>query len=193
MSSGLLFYWFSWMLWIIIVFMMKKNQMRSYLSFAILIIIISANVILSFQIYTVSLSYLGLVITAVLWMIQLQHLAYLLFASFTLSIGYAGILLWEKNAPVWIIMPRVILISFAIILLIVLCTKYTKERFAICLTGLTFGELMYSLTMSSYGFPEIIGDLQFFDILLFVIVIILILDILQRGRNKWIYYKKSMH
>ncbi|WP_373892663.1 hypothetical protein [Virgibacillus sp. CBA3643] len=184
MTNGLLFYWFSWALWIIVTFLMRKSNKRTILACWILATIISSNLYIEMESQQISVAFLLLVGGSFVLLIQLQHMIYHLFASFTIMIGYAAILLWEKSSPVWLILPRVIIISFILGLLITILTKGFYNQLGIGLLGLSCGELIYRLMLSGYGFRVSIGEMQFFDVLLFILVILMLLEVLHKAKYK---------
>ncbi|GAB3052759.1 hypothetical protein GCM10027286_15270 [Virgibacillus ainsalahensis] len=50
--------------------------------------------------------------------------------------------------------------------------------------GVSCGELIYGLTLKSYGINVAVGELVFFDNLLFIVVILIFTDILHKGTHK---------
>ncbi|MBY7143478.1 hypothetical protein KFZ56_10555 [Virgibacillus sp. NKC19-3] len=184
MINGLLFYWFSWILWIVVTFFMKKSKRRTILACWILVTILSSSLSIEMQNQQISVAFLLLVGGSFILLIQLPRVVYHLFASFTIMIGYAAILFWEKSAPIWMIAPRVILISFILGLLITILTKGLYNQLSIGLLGLTCGEMINGLMLSSYGFRITIGEMQFFDLLLFILVILVFLEMLHKGKDK---------
>lgn len=184
MANGLLFYWFSWILWIIVTFFMIKSKKRTILASWILVTILSSSIYIGTPNQQISVALLLVVVGSFALLIQLPRVIYHLFASFTIMIGYAAILLWEKGSPVWFILPRVILISFILGLLITILAKGFYNQLGICLLGLSCGELIYGLMLSSYGFHVPIGEMQFFDVLLFILGILTLLDVLHTGKYK---------
>ncbi|OZU90097.1 hypothetical protein CIL03_02860 [Virgibacillus indicus] len=196
MSGGALFYWLCWILWIIVTFFMFKGKQRTRFAIWILLTIIFSNFYVTAGNISVSLSFLLVLTGSMLLLIPNTRLIYHLISSFTITIGYAAMLLWEKNAPVWIIFHRPLILSIITVILIVILTKSFNLRLGIGLLGMSAGELIYSLTLSSYGFSEPIGQIYFFEYAVMTVVILMILDILQRWKYKVISlienYKQSL-
>ncbi|MBP1969624.1 hypothetical protein J2Z83_001731 [Virgibacillus natechei] len=182
--SGLLFYWFSWILWIVVTFFMEKSKNRTILACWILLSILSSDIYVVIGSYPVSIALLLMLTGSILLLLQSPHLIYHLSASFTIMIGYAAILLWEISSPILIILPRVILISFILGLVVILLAKGLYSQLGICLLGLSCGEIVHGLMLSSYGFNVSIGEMQFFDNVLFLLVIIVFVNGLHKGKYK---------
>src|SRR5690625_5823138 len=110
MTDGLIVYWFGWMLWIIVTFLMKKDQRRTKLACWILLILLCSNIYFTIENHNISLTFIVLLGIAIFLHAQIPRFMYHVFISFTIMIGYAALLLWEKNTPVWLFMPRFVLI-----------------------------------------------------------------------------------
>nr|WP_133065303.1 hypothetical protein [Virgibacillus profundi] len=168
-----------------VTFLMKKNKRRTLFACWVLVSIIGSNYNFTFGNLSVSFSFLFILCGAIIFLVQLPRLMYHLFASFTITIGYAAILFWEKISPVWVVLPRPLLLSFLIILLIIILTKSLDHRLGIGALGISAGEYIYSLTLSGYGFYESIGQASFLENLVVTIVIITFLDILHKWKHKF--------
>ncbi|WP_461180663.1 YphA family membrane protein [Virgibacillus kimchii] len=179
MTSGLLFYWFSWILIISILFFMKKNNKRKILAYWVLFVIICSNFYQEIGFYHISVSFLLIMTGSAIWMIKLPRLMYQLLCSFTVAILYTAIHFWLHIAPVWLFLPIIAIIALSCSLFTVLLVKEAEYRKAICLFGISCGEILYSITMSSYGFQRSIGEMVFFDYIAGILLIFAILGILQ--------------
>ncbi|WP_100010782.1 hypothetical protein [Lentibacillus sediminis] len=182
--TGMLFYWFSWILWIIVTFFMKKGRVRTLLACWILLVLIFADAYIIINEHDLSLGFVWIFFGALIWLLQLPRVTYHIFASFTLTIGYTGMLYWAQASPVWLFLPRTFLLSFLLSLILFLLAKEFISQAGIGLFGVCCGEIVYALTLSSYGFPEAVGEMAFLDNLLAVMIIIGAIDILQKGRKR---------
>src|SRR5690625_3560107 len=106
MMDGVLFHWISWIFCVIILFFMEKGKRRTYFSYWVLSSIILVNQFITVDTYTVSLSFIIILLGSFLGLASLNTPLYHLIVSFIMMIGYAGVLLIEKNAPIWIFGPR---------------------------------------------------------------------------------------
>lgn len=196
MNDGALFFWLCWILWIIVTFFMARGKCRTRFGIWILLTIIFSDFYVTVGNIFISLSFLIVLSGSMLLLIPNKNLIYHLFSSFTITVGYAAMLLWEKNAPVWIIFPRPIILSIITVILVMILTKIFNFRLGIGLLGMSAGEMIYSLTLSSYGFYEPIGQIYFFENAIMTVVIITILAILRRWKHKVISlienYKQSL-
>src|SRR5690625_321800 len=102
MSSGLLFYWISWILLIGILFFMKKNMNRKILAYWVIFVIICSNLYMTIGYYSISVAFLLIFIGSAIWLILLPRFMYQLLCSFTVAVLYAAIHFWLTIAPVWL-------------------------------------------------------------------------------------------
>lgn len=196
MENGILFYWFSWILWIIVTFFMRKGRQRLFFASCILISIIGTSFTITIYSFTISFTYIVLFLYSLVILAKHSNHYKLLFYSATISICYTALLIWEKISPVWMIFPRIIMIAFIIgVLAILLCNEYLM-RIIITVFGLVVGEMLYSFIWYRYGVLEEVGDFLFLDTLFSLLLLLMILAILQKGRQKVTsflnQYKQSM-
>ncbi|WP_412975661.1 hypothetical protein [Ornithinibacillus sp. 179-J 7C1 HS] len=182
--DGIFYYWFSWILWVILTFFMPKNKNRTIYSVWILITIIFSNVYITSDYLEISIAYLSIIIGGFILLSTLKRKGILLFSAFTIMIGYASLLIWETNAPVWIFMPRLLIIPIICVLLTVILTKRFISRITISLIGLCSGEFLYSLLLTNYSITKTIGGLMFLDTLFVVLFIIVIITAVQLGKER---------
>ncbi|WP_156289245.1 YphA family membrane protein [Oceanobacillus salinisoli] len=188
MITGILFYWFSWIFWIIVTFLMKKGVLRTLLAYWILFTIIGSSFYFQLGYYTISLSIIILFLGAIVLLSKQPRTLYHLFSAFTISIGYTAMLFWEKLSPIWIIIPRILLISILIGCLTSILSKAYLGRISVCLFGMIAGEMIYSVILSSYGLQEEIGEMLFLDTLFCTLLLLTFLDILHKGKAKLSMY-----
>ncbi|MEN1969141.1 hypothetical protein WMZ97_13830 [Lentibacillus sp. N15] len=181
MSDGLIFLWFAWILWIIVTFFMKKGSRRTFFACIILLLICGSNASWAISGYQVTPSFVILLASLIFFHGVAQSL-YLLFASFTICLGYTGILFWEQITPIWMFLPRYVLIPLILIILVSTITNRMDYKLAVGLIGITFGEIYYSLILASYSIQETIGDMAFFDMIFVYLMFLTILEILHKGK-----------
>ncbi|WP_085992019.1 YphA family membrane protein [Oceanobacillus senegalensis] len=184
MEEGMLFFWFSWIFWILVTFFMNRGKLRTYLAYWILLSIIVSPFYVVIGQYFVHLTVIILLLGTMVLIAKQPRIPYYLFASFTVTIGYTALLLWEKISPIWLIIPRTLLIAVIIGCLVSILSSYFHSRISICLFGFLSGEIIYSLILYSYGFQEEIGEMQFLDTLLSTLLLLTIIDILYKGKTK---------
>ncbi|WP_163969871.1 YphA family membrane protein [Oceanobacillus halotolerans] len=185
MAEGLLFYWIAWMLWIIATFFMDKTRKRTFLAAWLLLTIIYSNKYVTFLTIEVSVSFIIILIGMMLLHARLPRLSYHLITSFTISIGYIAILLWEQQTPVWLFLPRAVLIPVICACLSILLTNDFQTRMVIGLVGITFGEAIYSFILAGYQLPETIGEMAFLDSVMMVIVIIFCIEVILQMKQRF--------
>src|SRR5699024_12285863 len=93
---GYIFFWMSWIFWVIITFFMDKTRRRTYLAILLLIAIAGANTYISLKQQQISLSFLFITGGAFLMHGKRQRWKHHLFLSITITVGYTALLLWEQ-------------------------------------------------------------------------------------------------
>src|SRR5690625_1107536 len=113
-------YWFSWILFIIIMFFVEKNQLRFLLIVSLLLMLILFPIkvtIFTTHVYIVSFVMLGF---AIILFVNEKVTFYRIMTTFTMVLGYIGLLFWEKISPIWFFMPSFIIVSIMIVLVSIL-------------------------------------------------------------------------
>nr|WP_138918998.1 hypothetical protein [Ornithinibacillus scapharcae] len=124
-------------------------------------------------------------------MASLKYKGLQMFSAFTVMIGYSSMLIWETNAPVWLFMPRLIIIPLLCVFLTIMVSKQYYNRLANCIIGLCGGEFVYGLLLSNYTISKTIGDAMFLDTLFITLLLLGIIEILQRGKEKIIAFPSN--
>src|SRR5699024_5511924 len=187
MTEGVLFYWFCWIFCVITLFFLGKNKGRNFFFFWIFISIFYLNPyinIVSFY-YICSLTFIIFFLGMLVIFSKLINKIYLFIASFTMMIGYVCLLLFEKDSPIWLIGPRMLLISVITSILISFLSKNFYSRLVIGLVGMCSGEILYSIILVNYHMPKPIGEFVFLDTVLLTLFILFILKQFQHVKE-WI-------
>ncbi|MDC3413065.1 hypothetical protein NC797_09820 [Aquibacillus sp. 3ASR75-11] len=163
--DGLLFYWISWLMWIIITFLMPKRKTRTWLAVWVLCTIILSNTYIETIDIRLNASIGILFLGAILLLSTRQRWFYLTLCSIFLVFGYNGLYLWEKISPIWMVFPRTVTIPFIGLIVVTFLTKGLYEKAAIWILGSSMGEVVYSFILHGYGFQETIGDKSYLDII----------------------------
>jgi len=155
---------------------MKKSKERTWISIWLLLAIIGSNFYIIVGSMSISVTFLLLCLGAFILSVQSSRLFMHIFASLTVSIGYASILIWEMISPVWVIFNRDFLVTLLLLILIAVMTTNRYKRISVCLTGMLCGEWMFRLTLISYDLNQVIGAMAFFDQLALTVFGIVSLD-----------------
>ncbi|MGM8365330.1 YphA family membrane protein [Virgibacillus sp. W0181] len=183
MEDGMIYYWLSWIFWIAVTFFMEKTWIRVFFSAWILLMIIGSSLYIPLLKGNVSLSFLILFAGTIVLYTKIKNVYYALFASFTITIGYAAILIWEKVTPIWFILPREIFISLIICIMVTVFTDNFINRILIGLLGVIFGEILYSFMLSSYNMQHSTGQMEFFDQVTVMVLFLFPPYLLQKART----------
>jgi len=188
---GYIFFWMSWIFWVIITFFMDKTRRRTHLAILLLMAIAGANTYISIKQQQISLSFLFIIGGAFLMHGKSQKWKHYMFVSITIMIGYTAILLWEKISPIWMIIPEYLLIPFMCGMIIIVLIKDFYQRLMTGLLGICAGELLHKLILSSYHLQQPIGDLRFLDQLIILVIILYVNDLMQRISMSFVTFARS--
>ncbi|WP_047985322.1 YphA family membrane protein [Ornithinibacillus californiensis] len=191
--DGLYFYWFGWAFWIIVTFIMPKNNYRTVIAIWILLTISTSNIYLGIGFFDISIAYLTTLIGGFALLSTLKQKGLQIFSAITIMIGYSSLLIWEVNAPVWIFMPRLFIMPVVCVLLVSIIASKFENRLANSIIGICGGELLYCLLLSNYSFTKAIGNLMFLDTLSIIIFLVVIIEAIQVGKKRTLIFflKKS--
>lgn len=180
----MLFYWLSWIFWVVVTFFMKSTAIRTGLSIWILLIISASTLYLPIGEGSISISLFILMIGSMALYSRMKRIYYSLFASFTITIAYAAILIWEKITPIWIIVPRELFISIFIVFILTITTKQIIQQLLIGLLGICFGEVLYFVMLLSYHIQIETGGLEFLDQVAVMVLLLFLISLIQTTRKK---------
>ena len=180
-------YWFSWILFIIIVFFMKKSKLRTMLTVWLLIVLITFPMYVTFMDLQISIVFVLLLCGAIIFYVREKITIYRLIVTFTISVGYTGILIWETVAPVWFFMPSFFMIAILLVFINSMMTKHLYEQIASVLVGVLFGHVLYDLLLIGYSLHNVIGNNAYIVICLTVLLLIVI-HAMKEMYKKCIYF-----
>jgi hypothetical protein len=166
--EGIIFYWVSWIFWIMATFFLdRKNKDRAKFSAWLLLLIILSPY--TFKVFNVETSTAGVFLMGTVYILasRLERLkrVYFLFCAFIMMMAYVSFHLFELFDPVWVIFSRKWMLAFLLVYMAVLLQKKRVLRLPLILLGGIQGEVLYALILEQYSFPYIIGSLAFFDIM----------------------------
>ncbi|MFZ3588634.1 YphA family membrane protein [Bacillus sp. DJP31] len=180
--EGISFYWFAWMGWIIITFFMKKGKLRTRLASLVLILLITAHHHSSFSKIEVSYGFIVLLLITYIQVAYMKNskLLYILICTFILTFAYVSFQLFRLFDPIWVIFQPSFMVAFILIYLVLLLAKSRKERIIMFLFGVSHGEILYGVIMDYFRFPYSMGNLSFFDVVVFGIILLFMWDGIER-------------
>lgn len=180
--EGIWFYWISWISWVVVTFFLKKDRVRLQLATIILILIIAAHYIVSFNQINVSAGFIIMFIMVYMFVsvIPNQRLIYFFICTIILSFAFVSFYLFKLFDPVWVVFEPTIMLAFILIYLVFLLEKGMKNRILLFIFGSTHGELLYAAVMNHFSFPHVMGSLSFFDALAVGLLFITLLKAFER-------------
>ena len=192
MDELVLFYYYCWLLWLLIYFFLPLSRVRTVMIIWILVFILTSQLHVSIGAVQVSLSFIILLIgTLVLFGLSHDRF-YDLMISFICMISYAGLLMWEKTAPVLFFIPSTIIIPFLIAVSILLLIHSFHHRMIVVVIGLSFGQLLYELILMMYSLNDSIGNYFYMNYLLMTILWLLIAECIIRCVKKMICLTRTL-
>lgn len=189
LAEGIIFFWMSWTLWIIVAFLMKKSKQRNILNIWMLLSISIAQSYFTINSLEVSALFLILLLGSLVAHAYLLRNLYHLYVAFTIMVGFTAILLLDINLPVLLFIPKIFFIPLLFSILIIISDKGLHNRILNGILGLVSGEILYSMILFSYGLDKTIGDKYFFDVLVLTIFVVTCIDFIQKTRFKLKIYE----
>lgn len=174
MYEQFLIYWFSWIIFIIIVFFMNRSTFRSFLIIWVLLVLITFPIFVMIKNIQISICLVLLISGAIIFYVREKVTIYRLIVTFTIFIGYTGILFWKNITPVWFFMPSFIIISILIVSLMIVLLKQLHEQISVVLLGVLFGHVFYDLLLIDYSLHNQIGNNAYLVICLTILILICI-------------------
>ena len=165
--EGLLFYWITWMFWIMVIFFMNRNSKERFtIALCLLVVIILSPKTLT--IYGVHFSaaifFLYFTFLFVLAKFERMLIFSVLLCAFIVMLAYACFLIYELFDPVWLFFPRIWMISGLLAALSIILKTKKIFRFIILMLGAIQGDFLYALILRKYSFPYTIGSFSFLDV-----------------------------
>ncbi|TCT25589.1 hypothetical protein EDD68_103144 [Melghiribacillus thermohalophilus] len=170
MGFQFLFYWVSWILWIICFFFQSDEKKRFYQSSSVLMLIILSN-------SWIYWNDIGMLVPLMyIFIISLFLLSYSkrkwksVLGAIAVGFGYGAYQIFEYINPLWLIFPSTIVLVLVGYLMINYLTDHIYVQIGIWLSGITYGETLHSLVHYSYGIDRMFGDDQYlFHAVLFIV------------------------
>jgi hypothetical protein len=164
--EGIWFYWFAWMGWVVITFFLKKGHIRTYSSYFTLLLIITANLTMTFLGNTMSLGFLLMFVVAYMSASRLanKRLLFIFICTVILSLSFVSFYLFRLFDPVWVIFHPSFMLALILTYLTIILVKDLKERLVLFLLGVCHGDFLQYFVMKYFAFPHVVGSLAFFDI-----------------------------
>ncbi|MFT8321633.1 MAG: hypothetical protein ABF649_12065 [Bacillus sp. (in: firmicutes)] len=186
--DGALFYWFTWMLWIVTTFFMKKeNKYRCVYSISLLLAIITSPYQLTFLGFTVSWLLVIMLASAFVYTAFLRKGSLIYFSAsvFFTMLAYCTFHLLAILDPVWILFDQKWMLAIVLMIIARLLYSNPLQQIMLIMFGSINGEIMYGLILKKYEFTYIIGDLHYFDCLLISITVMTTIYVVKGFLSKW--------
>lgn len=165
--TGFLFYWLSWLGWIIVTFLMSKGGFRTKAAAILLVAMALSRYTLELGVFQVNATYLFIYLLGCMWTYQLSVLRRILFILSSLAVtgAFVAFHFFELYDPVWVIADRKWLLASFLTVIVLLLSNSFIERLAILFIGACQGEGLYTLLMYNYTFDGSVGNFVFLDVI----------------------------
>ena len=193
--EGLFFYWITWMFWILVVFFMNRSSRERFvLALSLLLLIVSSiKTITIFGMHFLASSFvIYFTILFLLGKCERKQVLSVFLSAFIVMLAFASFHIYELFDPVWLIFPRIWMMSGLLVVLSIFLQPKKSFRFFILVIGSIQGDFLYALIIRKFSFPYTIGSLSFLDIVSLSAVLLIIwngIEILAEFYAK--YYNQS--
>ncbi|MBS2969427.1 hypothetical protein J9317_11695 [Metabacillus sp. KIGAM252] len=163
--QGILFYWVSWALWIACTFLMNKSNLRTFFSFFLLLLIISAGLYISLPAGEMGAAFLMLYIgcSGAAAYRRLHRSLRFMVSALGITAGYTGIKLMQLFDPVWFTISPFFVLFMIIFIAAGLLGKSFPEKVCLFLIGICNGEMLYEYIILPVSGALSIGQETFLD------------------------------
>lgn len=164
--EGILFYWFSWIGWVVVTFFFKKNVNRDFFAFLFLVLIITADFSVILYGTEFSIGFILLYLSAFMYSSNIPNkkLPYLIICNMILSMSYVIFYLFSIFDPVWLLFNPTFMLGGLLTYIVLLLVKEKEMRIMTLVFGVCTGELVLLLIMDYFSFPYMLGNITFFDV-----------------------------
>ncbi len=143
-------YWFSWILFIIIMFFWEKGRLRSFLLFSILIMLIFFPVYITILSIRISIVVFIMFIISMILFVRKKPTYFRFLTTFSMTIGYIGLLFWQKVSPIWFFMPTFMMFSLIIVGVIIFLQKGLFEQISSVILSVLAAHFLYDIFLHVY-------------------------------------------
>lgn len=161
--EGFLFLWVSWILWVIVTFLMPKTKTRLMHAVFLLTTISLTSVYFVWDGLYIYLVILVLLVYGFILLTKTDRWLRHTIVSIGVGLGYSGYLFWEQVMPIMLLVSRNLLIPAMASVVLFFITNNIRDQLAIWLLSASFGELIHSFILHSYGLEAALGELRFLD------------------------------
>lgn len=179
-----LFYWFSWMVWIAVVFFYEDDYWRTRFATGLLIFLMLSERYLSLAETNLSLALVFIWASAILFLFKIKANLWQMSYLVTFGIMLAGIHLFLFINPVWLIFPAQTIVMILFLMLLSVMTRHPWQRMMMYVFVASTGNLLSGYILTSYGLMHSIGHISDLLFLIKGVFLSLVLLALQHLKQK---------
>ncbi len=154
--EGLLFYWITWIAWVVVMFFFSKTQvLRFPLLVHLLAVMGIAGYILHIGRYSIGFAGIYLLFVVLIYhrRLSLYQFAYFMLSCLIIALGYASFQLFALLDPLWVFVNPTWLAALLLHFLTLFLYKSWKQRISSILVGMILGDGIYMITMVHNSLP----------------------------------------
>lgn len=179
----MLFYWFSWLAIIFIIFLSSfKKNLNRFILFSLLFNVIFINAQIEIGQFSLTIPYLYCLITFWVTMIMKRTDYFDYYLALCLSMMYVGFRSIFIVSPIWLLLNEYLLITLLFSLIIIAFIRRNQDQILILVTSCLTGEWIFAVSVQKLDWSIMIGDAKLITSLYLGILLLLILN---RGLLKY--------
>ncbi|MBB6452193.1 hypothetical protein HNQ94_000638 [Salirhabdus euzebyi] len=182
--ENILFFWLSWILWIVIYFFEGNQKIRYRNAVAVLLLMIASTWYVKVQEFQLLVPMFLNAFIGMYYLALEKQKGTLLFLTISLTFGYSGLQLWQDLNPLWLFFSTTFISVIVGYIILMVFAANNTQRIAIWLICTSFGQLLYGVVKHSYGLTVPIGNFQYLMDTVLLIMIFTILSIVKRLGEK---------
>jgi hypothetical protein len=156
--DGIIFYWISWIVWVIVMYFIPKTvPFRFDFLFHLLAVMVLASYKLEAPLISMHMSgpYLFFILCVYIRKKSMIKMMELIIGSLIITLAYASFQLFSLLDPIWLIMKPSYLLCIFLNYLILLLFKNWKHRLFVLLIGMLMGDIIYSGLLAYHSLPYV--------------------------------------
>jgi len=180
--EDLLFYWFSWILWVIVTFFFKKTRARFYLAVWILIVMIVKPLTIPGIQGDISLAYIFLTLGAMIWIgqtIKWHHFLSMITMT-SLAFLYAALQLSYWFSPVIFLIHETWLVAVIMVFVTLLVVSKPHNRVPWLIVACCIGNFWQAVVVSPLTSGLHLGFNHFFNDVSAMVILLVAWHVVER-------------
>jgi hypothetical protein len=145
--DGILFFWLTWVTWVVATFLFRKSQDRYFVSIVALLSIIFSHTYVASSVFSVNVSLLLFMLVGCFMLVKstFWQKCYTFIVSSIVMMAYVSMLSIHIFDPVWFLIKIKYVIAILCTLILLLLCRSMKVAVAALFIGINVGEIIFSI------------------------------------------------